>query len=456
MPRKAKELVWEEPPIRLPAELSEFLSRETYSLLLTGGSGSGKTILALTILGGLKTRGNMLYLSTRTSPLQILKDHPWIGKVFGRSPELNPEGRSEAAWETLIDARLDEPGIVFERITNVLMDKQAPTVVVDSWESLNDSMDNEALRTNIRVLQTWRERARARFIFVGEDTANTMIDSIVEGVVTLTEQVFLGRRLREIFLSKLRGVQIARPTYFFSLENGVFRSIDRYGAAEFGIPRPSPSQSQRSVGANQRHYSTGFRPLDEVMGGGYSPKSVALVETDQRVDARVVVAFLAGTIREWAANGRRVVLHKSETIDAASVSQLRASLGSASGELEIWDPRTGGITGRVDSLASLQSKIAEAKTPVLDVVDWDKITDSAGAGTQEPLIDFLKRKADLSILVSRSTPAQNPLSGIASTHIRIVEKNGTIFAMSEKPWSELYAMVPGRRSNPGPQLERVV
>jgi len=193
------------------------------------------------------------------------------------------------------------------------------------------------------------------------------------------------------------------------------------------------------------------------MGGGYSSKSVALVETDPRVDGRVVVAFLSGTVREWAANGRRVVLHKSETIDSASVSQLKASLGgSASREVEVWDPRTGAITGRVDVLASLQSKVAEAKTPVLDVVDWDRITESAGAAAIDSLIDFLRRRADLSILVSMSKPAQNPLSGIASTHIRIVEINGTIFVMSEKPWSEMYAMVPGSRSRPGLQLERVV
>jgi KaiC/GvpD/RAD55 family RecA-like ATPase len=459
MRRKAKELVWEETPVRLPAELSEFLSRETYSLLIKGGSGSGKTILALTILAGLKSKGNMLYLSTRTSPLQLLKDYPWIGKVFGRGPEPSPEGRSEAAWETLVDARLDEPGVVFERITNVLMDKQAPTVVVDSWESLNDSMDNEALRTNIRVLQTWRERARARFIFVGEEMANTTIDSIVDGVVTLGEQVSSGRRLREIFLSKLRGVQISRPTYFFSLESGVFHSFDRFAQSEFGIAKPASSQNPRSPGGDQRHISTGFRSLDEVMGGGYAPKSVALIEADPRVDPRVVVAFLSGTIREWAAGGRRVVLHKSEMIDAASVSQLKGALGgSASSEVETWDPHMGAITGRVDSLAGLQTKVAEAKTPVLVVVDWDKITESTGAAgaASDSLIDFLKRKADLSILASRSKPAQSPLSGIASTHIKIVEINGTVFAMSEKPWSELYAMVPGKRSSPGLQLERVV
>jgi KaiC/GvpD/RAD55 family RecA-like ATPase len=455
MPRKAKELVWEEPPVRLPAELSEFLSHETYSLLIKGGSGSGKTILALTIMSGLKARGNMLYLSTRTSPLQLLKDYPWIGKVFGRGPEPGAEGRPDASWETLVDARLDEPGIVFERITNVLMDKQAPTVAVDSWESLNDSMDDEALKTNIRVLQTWRERARARFIFVGEETANTMIDSIVDGVVTLTEQVSSGRRLREIFLSKLRGVQISRPSYFFSLENGVFHSFDRYSQSDFGMAKPSPIQNLRTPVGEQRHISTGFRPLDEVMGGGYPPKSVALIETDQRVDPRVVVGFLSGTIREWAVNGRRVILHKSETIDAAAVSQLRASLGaSASNEVEIWDPHTEAITGRVDSLGSLQSKVAEAKTPVLVVVDWDRIAEAAGA--QETLMDFLKKRADLSIFVSRSKPAENPVSGIAATDIRIVEINGTIFAMAEKPWSELYALVPERRSSQGLQLERVV
>src|SRR5207253_438670 len=143
-----------------------------------------------------------------------------------------------------------------------------------------------------------------------------------------------------------------------------------------------------------------------------------------------------------------------------SVSQLKAALGaSASGEVEIWDPHTGGITGRVDSLGSLQSKVAEAKTPVLVVVDWDRITEATGAAAvapQDTLIDFLKRRADLSVLVSRSRPAENPVSGIASTHIRILEISGTIFATSEKPWSELYAMVPGRRSSPGMQLERVV
>ena len=184
MRRKVTEGLSDEPAGRFPAELEQFLSRQTYSLLIKGHSGSGKTILALTILGGLKKSENILYISTRNSPIQLVKDYPWTKKLFGAAS--TSVGRGDAAghgqgWESLIDARLDEPGIVFERITNILMDKHAPTVVLDSWESLDDAADKESLRTNIRVLQTWRERAGARFIFVGMDATSTAIDAVVEG-----------------------------------------------------------------------------------------------------------------------------------------------------------------------------------------------------------------------------------------------------------------------------------
>lgn len=459
MGKKGRELVLEAGLGRLPAELMQFLSSETYSLLIKGGSGSGKTILALTILGSLKRSDNILYISTRTSPHQLLKHYPWIRKVFGVNQESRGEGPTESGLETLVDARLDEPGIVFERITNVLMDKRAPTVVIDSWEAMNDSLKDEALRTNIRVLETWRERAGARFIFVGEDAANTAIDSIVDGVVTLTELLYAGRRLREIFLSKLHGVQISRPTYFFSLENGVFHSFDRYHQSDNSLARPATSK-KTGPGGDQRHYSTGFRPLDDELGGGYPSKSLAWVEADPRVDSRAILAFLAGTIREWAASGRRVVLQRSETINLASASQLKASQGGGdSGQVVVWGSNPRARAGTAESLAALRSSVAEGSTPVLSIMDWDKFTQSTAP--VEPvalqrMIDFLKRYVDLSILVSRSGPAQSPFSRMVATHIKIVEINGTLFAMSEKPWSELYAIVPEESGNPGLRLERVV
>jgi KaiC/GvpD/RAD55 family RecA-like ATPase len=461
MRRKVSGLARQKHPGRLPAELEEFLSRETYSLLIKGASGSGKTILAMTILGRFRASENLLYLATRTSPHQLAKDYPWIGSVAGLSTE--PKGGAapeEGAWETLVDARLDEPGIVFERITNVLMDKHAPTVVVDSWEALSDSMEDEALRTNIRVLQTWRERAGARLIFVGEDAANTAIDSVVDGVVTLSEQMFLGRRLREIFLSKLHGVKISKPSYYFSLENGLFHSFDRYNHNDFGFAGRTPGGDLRRSGG-RHHHGTGFRALDEALDGGYPSKSVSWIEMDPKVDSRVVVAFLSGTIRKWASSSGNVVLQQSEGIDPYAVAQLRASLGAgASDRLKVWGSASGRKGTKADVMTELRSKMAEAKEPTLSIVDLDKFGQSGepmGPSALESLTDFLRGSAELSILVSRSKPGQNPISGLVSAHIRIVDINGTLFVMLEKPWSELYAMVPERQSgDSGIQLERVV
>jgi KaiC/GvpD/RAD55 family RecA-like ATPase len=446
---------------RLPAELTEFLSRDTYSLLIKGASGSGKTILALTILGRIKTGDGTLYLSTRTSPLQLTKDYAWLVKRAGLSAVPTSGGApEEQGWDTLVDARLDEPGIVFERITNVLMDKETPTVVVDSWEALSESMDDEALRTNIRVLQTWRERAGARLIFIGEDSSNTAIDSVVDGVVTLSEESFQGRRLREIFLTKLHGVKISRPRYSFSLENGIFHSFDPYRQSDFGLGGRRPESLAPKRGADRRHHGTGFQSLDEALGGGYPTKSLTWVEVDPRVDSMVVEAFLSATIREWATTGGSVLVQASEWFGSPSAARVKAPLGGAAPRrIMVWDPGSDGKKSRPGGVAGLRARLARAKAPVLVVLDLDKTLSSpqrTGPAALEQLVDFLRRNSELSILASQSNPARAPLSGMASTHLRITEIHGTVFAMSEKPWSELYAFVPRGSGNANPQLERVV
>src|SRR3989454_11778727 len=73
-------------PERLPRELADFLRRATYSLLIKGSSGTGKTILALSILRALKVTKGFLYVSTRTSPVELLQSYTWIGETFDLGP----------------------------------------------------------------------------------------------------------------------------------------------------------------------------------------------------------------------------------------------------------------------------------------------------------------------------------------------------------------------------------
>ena len=77
-------------------------------------------------------------------------------------------------------------------------------------------------------MQTWRERAGAKLIFVNEDTTDSTLDFVVDGAVKLDQISYEDTRLREISLLKLRGVKISKPSYVYTLDKGNFRVFQNY------------------------------------------------------------------------------------------------------------------------------------------------------------------------------------------------------------------------------------
>lgn len=206
----------------IPSELTTFVNHETYSLLIRGNPGSGKTTISLTLLKILKCTNNFFYISTRTSPKQLFSYYPWLYSEIKRN-----DGRTnKISSSNFEDARLDEPESLFERITNQLMDVKSPIIIIDSWDAIASFMDDEARLNNERVLQTWRERAGAKLIFITEDTTNTKLDFLVDGVVSLEDHPMENSRIRIINFEKLRGVKIINKSYFFTLNHGIFQSFD--------------------------------------------------------------------------------------------------------------------------------------------------------------------------------------------------------------------------------------
>lgn len=158
---------------RIPDELERFVRRDTYALLIKGKAGTGKTTLSLTILKTLGQASNFFYISTRVSPRQLFTYYPWL-ENFVQTIRPQPTSDSEEQvykMSMFEDARLDEPESLFERITNELMDVKAPIIIIDSWDAIASFMDKEARLNNERVLQTWRERAGAKLIFISEDSS---------------------------------------------------------------------------------------------------------------------------------------------------------------------------------------------------------------------------------------------------------------------------------------------
>ena len=76
--------------VKIPKELVQFLRHNTYSLLIKGRTGTGKTTLALSILKELNINKNCLYISTRVSPEQLFQYHPWIESFFAEQRRAEP------------------------------------------------------------------------------------------------------------------------------------------------------------------------------------------------------------------------------------------------------------------------------------------------------------------------------------------------------------------------------
>ena len=91
------------------------------------------------------------------------------------------------------------------------MDASSPLIVIDTWDAVGDFMDKEALMTNAKILQIWRQRARAKLIFVLENVEDMIFDNLVDGVIELEEENTDSRRTRRFRLAKLRGIRIERP-----------------------------------------------------------------------------------------------------------------------------------------------------------------------------------------------------------------------------------------------------
>src|ERR671921_1916562 len=298
-----KRAIIDNPPKKtaiIPSELMQFVKHNTYSLLIKGYSGTGKTTLSLTILRVLNIKSNFFYISTRISPRQIFIYYPWLSKFVdgSRISKSLENGYNLSSFE---DARLDEPESFFERITNQLMDVKAPIIVIDSWDAIASFMDKEARLNNERVLQTWRERAGAKLIFISEQPADTTLDFLVDGIVELRQSYYNNLRLRQIFLQKLRGTRIDRPCYLYTLENSIFHSFTPYQRINFETHKRN-SADLFDV-PTRDNIKTGYPVLDASLGRGFPRKGMVLLELDSHVNMTIALIFLHRIVSNHVLSG---------------------------------------------------------------------------------------------------------------------------------------------------------
>ncbi len=290
----------------LPQELLEFFKNDSYSLLIKGKPGAGKTTFALTLMDNLEYNSNYFYISTRLSNKQLSHFYPWINKF-----SLPVESKFEYKFE---DARLDEPESLFERITNQLMDVKSPIIIIDTWDAIASFMDNESRLNNERVLQIWRERAGAKLIFLSESYDVSLLDSIVDGVVTLKRTIKNSTYSRKLYIHKLRGISVNCSKYLFSLFDGYFHVIDPiYSLNMFDkfkknlLNKNSDNDSNNTNIINLQSNLKGnnFNFFNEI----FKHNKLVTMEFDSNLNNELILSILFKSIYFWIISNNSVLVN---------------------------------------------------------------------------------------------------------------------------------------------------
>jgi KaiC/GvpD/RAD55 family RecA-like ATPase len=429
----------------IPLELEEFMKNDTYSLLVKGPSGSGKTTFSLTILHSLKAKNNFFYISTRASPKQIFEHYPWLRK-FVKEPSRDidsPEvGQNLSAFE---DARLDEPESLFERVTNQLMDVKNPVIIIDSWDSVASLMDREARLNNERVLQTWRERAKAKLIFTTEESVESSLENIVDGVVELNYELKDGLRTRSLFLKKLRGIPIKRSLYLFTLKDRIMRCFHSYDARDFKIINKDNISKEKE--SHTQILQSGYHDLDNYVGSTLPQNGLITIEKDNAVSNDTIVLFLNDLLQNFSRMNYSLLL---DSTLGAIVTDANKSKSKNQQKLYLID------------VPELQEKFSKndlsRKNTFYKYVDKaisgrenrEKIVAMMESSSMDSFISttsdidnyfrYIKRKFELSFLILNSNNTPEKYYSLSDIHLKFILIYGTLFLKCSTPASALFGI----------------
>ncbi|MDQ3727652.1 MAG: AAA family ATPase [Thermoproteota archaeon] len=452
-------------PPRIPEDLLHFIRRDTYSLLVKGFAGTGKTTLALTILNVLGIKNNFFYISTRISPRQLYQYYPWLKDLIGQSrPRGTGPAREHELMPSFEDARLDEPESLFERITNQLMDIKSPIIIIDSWDAIASFMDREARLNNERVLQTWRERAGAKLIFISEQPTDTTLDFLVDGIVELKQSYYNNVKIRQIFLQKLRGTRITRASYLYTLENSIFHSFVPYQPIKFEPHRRNAARvSELSIGDN---IGSGYPMLDASLGSGFPRKGLVLLELDSHVNMTIAMIFLQRIVSNFVSSGNPVLLQPDNWMEPSSILCFFDTFlpaGKKSLFKILWTGKPHKLSHNIippsknensdQLLAALVKMKQRHRNKLLLNIMCTEATQSLHSARKlrngmKNVLSRIISHADLSIVVLSSSQEDivKFVSELSNIHLRFMMINDTLLLQSLVPSSNLYSPIFDRQS----------
>ncbi len=327
-------------------------------------------------------------------------------------------------------------------------------VIIDSIDALSERYGIHPSKLVNTLQKDLVENSNTNVVYVLENSGETRLDYLGDGVVQLRSDELAGRRIRLLVVEKLRGTEIRQHKYVFTLKDGRIRA---FSSREGEVP--SRGKRWQAVADPSRDLvSTGHEDLDLLVGG--IPKGgVWALEVGSNVPSRYVDGLLLGLVANFAAQGRGVAFLPPRKSNAEGIREALEPLVGAEGMQEALVILEAAPVGSLEAPArvmqlegtmendlkwsAVEFHLAKAKHPFLSLMAFDALEafypskDIIGGLTGH--MAALRRKGDIFVGVGyqqgRSTGG---LSTTASVHLRVENLDGTILLYGEKPYTGIF------------------
>ena len=266
--------------------------------------------------------------------------------------------------------------------------------------------------------------------------------------------------IREIEIIKLRGTRIQQSIYPFTLEGG-FHVLPL-----FNVVKPEKAERWKPIPDSEKHFSTGSQDLDRALNGGYERGSYVILEADTNVPLDAIRLFELPLILNFLSQKRGVAIMPAggtssdgiikmikPYIEEEIINRCLRIYEEVKPAKEQFKPyivlmRGGATNLERDAAAWAQVKINLMEAtgqPVLTVVGYDTY-ESRYSEAPEKLFSEIgmqitecKAHGNLTLAVAR--PGLNitqRVLNMVDRHLRLIERNGSIFFYGVKPRTWLY------------------
>lgn len=307
-------------------------------------------------------------------------------------------------------------------------------------------MDREARLNNERVLQTWRERAKAKLIFTSEDSTESSLESVVDGVLELNYEFVDETRIRNLFLKKLRGVPIKRSIYYFTLKDRYVQCFGSYDPKEFGCINTKDKISNM-VNLPKHVLQTGYQDLDNHIGATLPHNGLITVEKDSILSNDIILLFVNDLLNNCFRRHYSLLL--DTTLKNEITQKYKFNIQNNSKLIEIEKHATSDkypqneIKQKDNYYKYLSKLISEfpENEKLITLIQTKSLDNIISTQSDiEEFCEFVRKKFELSILIQNSNENLEKYFAESDIYLRFILKRGTVFLKCSVPSSALFGI----------------